>query len=216
MLDQVADRVTALVFAPEKLADRFDEHGCICPAAWLKQEIPFADDQMEVADDPVDQAEAVVRILAGFDGRYNTEQIAIGVPDEQIVPYLQQRLQECDVPARYGVGKGVRPFRPLPPAGRRRRLCRDLGVLGLCRPGAASFGPRLACRQGDRGRLAEPDGPLPGRALAPRPGWSVARGRPGTASRSNRPSRPSKACAANCAASRARWPSGPSRSSNSS
>ena len=107
MLDHVADRVTALVFAPEKLADRFDEHGCLCPAAWLKHEVPLVAEQMEVADDPVDQAEAVVRTLAGFEGRYNTEQIAIGVPDEQIVPYLQQRLQECDVPARYGVGRGI-------------------------------------------------------------------------------------------------------------
>ena len=107
MLDQVADRVTTLVFAPENLADRFDEHGCLCPAEWLKQEIPLADEQIEVADDPVDQAVAVLRALAGFEGRYTTEQIAIGVPDEQIVPYLQQRLQECDVPARYGVGTGI-------------------------------------------------------------------------------------------------------------
>ena len=29
MLDQVADRVTALVHAPEVLADRFDSHGCL-------------------------------------------------------------------------------------------------------------------------------------------------------------------------------------------
>ena len=107
MLDQVADRVTALVFAPEKLADRFDEHGCLCPAAWLKHEIPLADEQIEVVDDPVDQAAAVLRTLAGFEGRYTTEQFAIGVPDEQIVPYLQQRLQECDLPVRYGVGRGI-------------------------------------------------------------------------------------------------------------
>ena len=29
MLDQVADRVTALIHAPESLADRFDAHGCL-------------------------------------------------------------------------------------------------------------------------------------------------------------------------------------------
>ena len=107
MLDQVADRVAALVFAPEKLADRFDEHGCLCPAAWLQQEIPLADQQVEVADDVVDQADAVLRTLARFEGRYNTEQIAIGVPDEQVVPFLRQRLQECDLPARYGVGTDI-------------------------------------------------------------------------------------------------------------
>jgi RecB family exonuclease len=107
MLDQVADRVTALVIAPAKLADRFDQHGCVCPAAWLTQEIPLAAEQIEVADDPAGQAEAVVRALAGFDGRYNTEQIAIGVPDERLVPYLAQRLRECELPARHGVGTGI-------------------------------------------------------------------------------------------------------------
>jgi len=107
MLDHVADRVTALVFAPHKLADRFDEHGCVRPTAWLNQEIPLADEQILVADDPVDQADAVVRTLAGFHGRYNTEQIAIGVPDEQLVPYLTQRLKACDVPARHVAGTRI-------------------------------------------------------------------------------------------------------------
>ena len=63
MLDQVADRVTALVFAPEKLQSRFDEHGCVSPAEWLQAEIPLADRQIEVADDPVAQADAVLRPL---------------------------------------------------------------------------------------------------------------------------------------------------------
>ena len=33
MLDQIADRVTALVIAPQELAERFDEHGCVVPTA---------------------------------------------------------------------------------------------------------------------------------------------------------------------------------------
>ena len=104
MLDQVADRVTALVLAPAELADRFDEHGCIRPAAWQTATIPLLAEQMEVVDAPADQAEAVLRAIASFDGRFNTEQITIGVPDEQIVPYLQQQFQEYGLPARYGVG----------------------------------------------------------------------------------------------------------------
>ncbi len=104
MLDQVADRVTALVLAPAEMADRFDEHGCIRPAAWLTATIPLSAEQMEVADG---QAEAVVRGIESYDGRYNTEQITIGVPDEQIVPYLQQHFQQCGLPARYGAGTKV-------------------------------------------------------------------------------------------------------------
>ena len=100
----VRQTAAALVLAPAELADRFDEHGCIRPAAWLTAPIPLSAEQMEVVDAPADQAEAVLRAIAGFDGRYNTEQITIGVPDEQIVPYLQQQFQQCDLPARYGVG----------------------------------------------------------------------------------------------------------------
>jgi RecB family exonuclease/inactivated superfamily I helicase len=116
MLDLVAEHVTALVFAPKKLAERFDEHGCISPAAWLAQEIPLSDEQMEVADDAAGQAEAVVRAIAALDGRYNTEQIAIGMADEQIVPHVLQRLRQCGLPARHGVGTTVArsaPFRLL-------------------------------------------------------------------------------------------------------
>lgn len=107
MLDQVADRVTALVFAPMELADRFDEHGCLRPEAWLTAEIPLSSEQMEIVDDPAAQAEAAIRALAGFGGRYNTEQISLGVPDEQIVPYLEQQLEQAEVPARYGVGRPI-------------------------------------------------------------------------------------------------------------
>jgi ATP-dependent helicase/nuclease subunit B len=116
MLDQVADRVTALVCAPDELADRFDEHGCLCPSAWSGQEIALADKQIEVADNPVEQAEAAIRTIMGFGGQYTTEQIAVGVADEQIVPYLQQRFEQCDLPARYGVGTPITrsaPFRLL-------------------------------------------------------------------------------------------------------
>ena len=116
MLDQVEDRVTALVFAPETLAARFDEHGCLRPDAWLDQEIPLSGQQIEVADDPVEQAEAALRAIARLEGRYNTEQIAVGAADEQIVPLVQQRLQQCGLPIRYGVGTSVArsaPFRLL-------------------------------------------------------------------------------------------------------
>ena len=113
MLDQVADHVTALVFAPEKLTERFDAHGCLCPAVWLATEIPLVDEQMEVADDPVEQAEAVVRAIATLDGRYNTEQIAVGLADEQIVPFIEQRMRQCGLPARYGVGTSAARSGPL-------------------------------------------------------------------------------------------------------
>ena len=105
MLDQVADRVTALVYAPEDWSDRFDEYGCLVPEAWQGVTLGLEDEQIRVAEDAADQAETVMRRLAEFEGRYRADEITIGVPDERLVPHIQRELKEFNVPARWLVGK---------------------------------------------------------------------------------------------------------------
>ena len=107
MLDQIADRVTSLIFAPEELADRFDDHGCLKPGAWQDVNVELSDDRIEVVDGPGDQAAAVVRWMAGLDGRFTADEITVGVPSEDVVPYVEQQLEACEIPARYGVGRPV-------------------------------------------------------------------------------------------------------------
>ena len=80
------------------------------------EEIPLSDGQMEMADGPAEQAKAVLRAIAGFASRYNTEQIAVGVADERMVADVEQRLRQCGIPVRYGVGASIAysaPFRLL-------------------------------------------------------------------------------------------------------
>jgi RecB family exonuclease len=112
MLDQVAGQVTALVFAPEALADRFDAHGCLRPEAWQDVGIDLADRQIEIVGGPADQASAAIRAIAALEGRYAADQITIGVPDERLVPYLQQQLEEWDLPARHGAGTPIDQTEP--------------------------------------------------------------------------------------------------------
>lgn len=107
MLDQVADRTTALVFAPERLAERFDAYGCPVAEAWQEADIPLPDDRIEVVDGPADQAAAVLGAMARWDGRRAADEITVGVPDARLVPYLEQQLRQCDIRARYGVGRPV-------------------------------------------------------------------------------------------------------------
>ena len=107
MLDQIGERVTALVFAPPELAERFDGHGCLRPKAWLDAPVDLADESMEVVDGPAEQAAAVARAIASLDGRYSSEDIAVGVPDVRLVPHIERQLRQCDVPSRYGVGRTV-------------------------------------------------------------------------------------------------------------
>lgn len=104
MFEQVADRVTALVLAPQELADRFDKHGCLRPEAWEVAEIALREEQIELADDPPGQAEAVVRAIAALDGRYRADDITVGVPDEQVVPFLELYFGRHGVGTRYAAG----------------------------------------------------------------------------------------------------------------
>ena len=101
MFDQLADRVTALVHAPKKLADRFDEHGCLVPAAWQNAEIPIAREQIERADGPADQADSVTGWLASLGGRYRADEVVIGVPDESLAPQLLRQLAQSGLAGRF-------------------------------------------------------------------------------------------------------------------
>lgn len=112
MLDMVAANVTALVSAPESLADRFDAHGCVLPEQWREVAIPLRDEQIRRVDGPVDQADVVAQIMANYEGRYRGDQITVGVPDEQLVPHLQRQLEQCDVPVRWVEGKRLPDTRP--------------------------------------------------------------------------------------------------------
>ncbi|MCH2116128.1 MAG: PD-(D/E)XK nuclease family protein [Pirellulales bacterium] len=101
MLAQISDRVTAFVHAPQELADRFDEFGCVLPEAWLNSHLNIRDEQICLAQNVQQQAAIVMRCLAEYQGRYRADQITIGVPDQQIVPRLQQELDEHGLRGRW-------------------------------------------------------------------------------------------------------------------
>jgi RecB family exonuclease len=107
MLEQVADRVTSLVFAPEAESHRFDDLGCLKIDAWQDLPVTLNDDQIEVVDGLADQAAAVMRAISAFGGRFAGDEITIGLPDERLVPNLLQQFQQCDLPARHGIGEPV-------------------------------------------------------------------------------------------------------------
>ncbi len=107
MIEQVADHVTALVYAPQELAERFDAFGYLLPAAWRDGAIDVDDSIVKVVRQPAEQSEAVAEALAALDGKYSAKQVTIGVPDERFVPQLQRRLTLAGVRTRYGVGRLV-------------------------------------------------------------------------------------------------------------
>ncbi len=112
MIDQVADRVTALVFAPEEWAERFDEHGCLVPGAWADVELPVRSERVHLADGPAEQADWVARCLADYDGKYRPDDITIGLADEQIAPFVQRQLEQCGVASRSAAGTSMAETSP--------------------------------------------------------------------------------------------------------
>lgn len=106
MLRQAANTtdITALIFAPESLADRFNELGWVQEQGWAEAQVPLDEAQVHVVMRPIDQAVAALRVMAGYGGELAAEDITLGVPDAQVVPYLEQQLPGCGVPVRDAAG----------------------------------------------------------------------------------------------------------------
>ncbi len=112
MLEQVAERVTALVHAPEEWSSRFDVCGSVVAAAWQTATIPLADEQITIVDQYADQAEAVVDLLAAVGEGYTSQEISIGCPDQGLVPHVERCLAEAGLQGRWGPGRGLCESRP--------------------------------------------------------------------------------------------------------
>jgi hypothetical protein len=95
---------TALVFAPEAEAQRFDSFGCLLAGAWTTRETPLDLEQWQVVDRPGDQAWAAARVIASWGGEYRAEQISVGIANAEVSPYLKRRLAESGIRARDAAG----------------------------------------------------------------------------------------------------------------
>ena len=104
MLEQVADEVTALIFAPQSLAKRFDRFGNIVAAEWTQAELHIEEDRWVAVERPSDQAQQVLQEIAACDGAYAAEQISVGVADASIVPHLCLAMRARGLPVHDTAG----------------------------------------------------------------------------------------------------------------
>ncbi|MBC7855628.1 MAG: PD-(D/E)XK nuclease family protein [Pirellulaceae bacterium] len=107
ILNQVADRVTALIHAPLEWEDRFDQYGCLIPAVWKTALLAIRDEQIERVDGPADQADAVTRWMASLGGKYRSDEIVVGVPDKTLLGQLRRQLEQSGVKSRAFLGVSV-------------------------------------------------------------------------------------------------------------
>lgn len=112
MLDQVSDRVTALVHADESDAAGFDEYGGLRPEYWEQKHLDIPAAACRIAIDPFDQARQAVAAVAASNNQFRADQIALGVADETLVPVLLQNLDTAGTNGRWPVGKLLRQSAP--------------------------------------------------------------------------------------------------------
>ena len=107
LLRHFSDFVTPLIFAPENWADRFDNLGCLIPHAWQDTHIKLDDKQIHIVETTSDQAKAALRCLTDLKGKYAPPEIIIGVPDKQVVPFIEQQLEQADIKTRMVAGTPI-------------------------------------------------------------------------------------------------------------
>ncbi len=101
--------VEAMIAAPEALASAFDDLGVIIPAVWKSRAVPVRDDSIVFADGPSEQAGFAMEALAKLDGRYSVHEVAIGIPDASVAPYLERAARRyAGVTARPAAGSPLR------------------------------------------------------------------------------------------------------------
>lgn len=116
MLLAVPGVLRALIHAPESLEEGFDELGCVVPGFWSTASIPIPEKAIRVVQGPSEQADAMVGVLRAFGGAFQAEEVVVGVPDPELVPFLQRGLSSAQVPNRFAGGTPVvdsGPFRLL-------------------------------------------------------------------------------------------------------
>ncbi len=149
LLERNPERVTVLIVAPPDEADGFDELGRMRTAAWKDRIVPLALEYWRVAEKPVDQADVASRVIGGWNERFAAAEVAIGVPNEEVVPYLERRLFEAGAKARNAAGT---PVERTPPVRLLRAVGRYLASRGFSELSAlardADLGPVLV-RDGD-------------------------------------------------------------------
>ena len=105
-LERLSPRIpiVVLIHAPEALADSFDGWGRPLPAKWRERriDVPDPDANIVLSGSPWSQSQKVLELMAQEAGRFGPADVAIGVPDSEVTPFLETDL----------AGAGLVPFNP--------------------------------------------------------------------------------------------------------
>lgn len=110
-LENLAEQIPIdiLVHAPQSLADDFDNWGRPVTSKWKQFliDIPEPNKNILLCSSPSSQSHKVLEIIASEQDRFGPADIAIGVPDEAVIPFLASDLEDEGLPPFDPSGKSV-------------------------------------------------------------------------------------------------------------
>lgn len=111
-IEAMAPRVDVLVYADESLAASFDDFGAVLAESWIRRNIDLADDQIISVENQPQLAQAVADEIGELNGRYATDEILIGLGDEESARTIAIAGAWADLPMRASAGTGIERTAP--------------------------------------------------------------------------------------------------------
>jgi ATP-dependent helicase/nuclease subunit B len=105
--------VVSFIPAPESLADRFDEIGCVRDDAWRDAAIDVPRHEIVQADTLADAAQAALDVLASFDGRCAAEDVIFGLGDPRAGEAIARAAGRAGLRVHLAAGTSVRRTTPI-------------------------------------------------------------------------------------------------------
>lgn len=97
--------VDVYVHAPSSLKDGFDEWGRPLSGFWKQRLLPIEDESIYLCAAPADQARLVAHRMTS--AALPASDVAFGVPDSQVVPFLESELEQAGVPTYNPSGQSL-------------------------------------------------------------------------------------------------------------
>lgn len=109
VLEKVSETtdIDVLVHAPQGISDHFDSWGRPLANKWMNEEVEFpeATKTIRLGSSPAGQALLAVEILE--DEQYGPGDVALGIPDNAVGPYLESALADHGVPVYNPAGASL-------------------------------------------------------------------------------------------------------------
>ncbi|MDR2337936.1 MAG: PD-(D/E)XK nuclease family protein [Deltaproteobacteria bacterium] len=115
--DKVA-KITTLIFANPEYADYYDNFGSLQIKKWQHEQIHVTDEQLNISDNYQTQAAAICNFLKQVTEKQQPDQIfsediVIGIADQNLRPFLEDSLKTQNISFRSGVGLKIQQTKPL-------------------------------------------------------------------------------------------------------